>query len=196
MVAFVESYGRTAVEDPGLGPGVQAVLAAGSDRLRAAGYSSRSAFLTSPTSGGGSWLAHTTLLSGLWVDDQQRYRDVVSSERLTLSGAFRRAGWRTVGVMPGVTSAWPEGDFFSYQEVHDADHLDYRGPNFSWSRMPDQYTLAAFDRLERSRAPRAPVMAVVPLVSSHAPWSPVPRLVEWTRGGRRVGLQPPDHPRR
>ena len=41
----------------------------GTDSLRAAGFSSRSAFLTSPTFAGISWLAHGTLQSGL-VDRQ------------------------------------------------------------------------------------------------------------------------------
>ena len=48
--------------------------------------------------------------------------------------------------------------------------------------MPDQYTLSAFDRLElehRPTSPRQPVMAEIDLVSSHAPWAPLPQLVDW-----------------
>ncbi|PXY22886.1 sulfatase [Prauserella muralis] len=183
VVAFVESYGRDAVEDPQFAPDIGAVLAAGGARLRAAGFGSRSAYLTSPTLGGGSWLAHATLLSGLWVDNEQRYRTLLNSDRFTLNRAFRRAGWRTVGVMPGLTRAWPEGRFYGYDRVYGADDLGYRGPRFSWATMPDQFTLAAFERLERARADRAPVMAEIPLLSSHAPWSPLPRLVGWEELG-------------
>ena len=96
------------------------MLDAGTRRLRAAGFAARSAFLTSPTSGGGSWLAHSTLLSGLWIDNQQRYHNLVASDRLTLNGAFRRAGWRTVGVMPAITRPWPEGAFYGYDQLYDA----------------------------------------------------------------------------
>ena len=78
LVAFVESYGRDAVEDPEFAPQVDAVLDDGDRRLRAAGYAARSGFLTSPTFGGGSWLAHATLLSGLWIDNQQRHRDLLA----------------------------------------------------------------------------------------------------------------------
>ncbi|MBB5953605.1 hypothetical protein FHS29_000175 [Saccharothrix tamanrassetensis] len=177
VVVFVESYGRVAVEDPGMGPAVAQVLDDGARRLRDAGFSSRSAFLTSPTAGGGSWLAHATLLSGLWIDNQQRYRNLVSSDRLTLNGAFRRADWRTVGVMPGVTRAWPEGGFFDYQHVYPAADLGYRGPRFGYATTPDQYTLAAFERTESASA--TPVMATIPLVTSHAPWAPIPKLVDW-----------------
>lgn len=178
VVAFVESYGRDALADPELATGVGAVLDAGGDRLRRAGFGSRSAFLTSPTTGGASWLAHSTLLSGLWVDNQQRYRTLLASDRLTLTGVFRRSGWRTVGVMPGLTAAWPEGGFYGYDQVYGAGDLGYRGPAFSWATMPDQYTLSAFERLE-PQTPGRPVMAVVPLVTSHAPWAPIPRLVDW-----------------
>ncbi|GAA2079731.1 sulfatase [Actinomadura alba] len=179
VLAFVESYGRDAVENPRFAPQVGAVLDAGNRRLRAAGFDSRSAFLTSPTSGGGSWLAHGTLLSGLWVDNQQRYQNLVKSDRLTLNGAFRRAGWRTVGVMPGITRAWPEGEFFGYDRVYDRWNLGYLGPRFNWGTPPDQYTLSAFQRFERATPRRARVMAEIPMVTSHAPWAPTPRLIDW-----------------
>jgi hypothetical protein len=179
LLAFVESYGRDAVEDPNFARQVGAVLDDGNRRLSAAGFGSRSGFLTSPTAGGSSWLAHATLLSGLWIDNQQRYRSLVSSDRLTLNQAFRRASWRSVAVVPGVTRAWPEADFFGYDRVYDANNLGYRGPRFSFATMPDQYTLAAFERLERERPDHAPVMAEIPLVSSHAPWAPLPRLIDW-----------------
>ena len=180
VIAFVESYGRDAVEDPEFAGPVGVVLHSGDRRLAAAGFASRSAFLTSPTFGGSSWLAHSTLLSGLWVDTEQRYRSLVTGNRLTLPQAFRRAGWRTVGAMPGTTAPWPEGAFFGYDRVYDFPNLGYRGPNFSWATMPDQYTLAAFERFERARGDRPPLMAEINLVSSHAPWSPTPRLIDWS----------------
>jgi hypothetical protein len=183
VVAFVESYGVDAIQDPEFAPHVDAVLADGDRRLRAAGFSSRSALLTSPTFGGGSWLAQSTLLSGVWANNQQRYNDLIASNRLTLNGAFHRAGWRTVGIMPGVTRAWPEGSFFDFDRIYDSHQLGYAGPHFSWSQMPDQFTLEAFERLERSKKSRAPIMAEIPLTSSHIPWAPLPRMVSWQAVG-------------
>ncbi|WP_435208870.1 sulfatase-like hydrolase/transferase [Micromonospora sp. bgisy143] len=182
VLAFVESYGRDAVEDPELAPQVNPVLDAGTARLRAAGYGSRSGFLTSPTFGGGSWLAHDTLLSGLWTDNEQRHRSLLASDRLTLNGAFRRAGWETVGVLPAATQPWPEKDFFSYDRYYDAEALGYRGPKFSYAPMPDQYTLSFFQRQVRADADR-PIMAEIPLISSHSPWTAVPRMIGWDAVG-------------
>ena len=183
LVAFVESYGRSAVEDPAMAPGVDAVLDDGTRRLAAAGFGARSAFLHSPTAGGGSWLAHSTTLSGLWIDNQQRYRTLVSSDRLTLNGAFHRAGWRTVGIMPGVTRTWPEGSFYDFDHITDSRTMGYDGPHFSWAPMPDQYALAVLQRTELDRRDRPPVMAELPMVSSHAPWAPIPRMVDWATLG-------------
>ncbi|MFI5924779.1 sulfatase-like hydrolase/transferase [Micromonospora sp. NPDC051543] len=182
VLAFVESYGRDAVEDPELAPQVNGVLDAGSASLRAAGYGSRSGFLTSPTSGGGSWLAHDTLLSGLWTDNEQRHRSLLASDRLTLNGAFRRAGWQTVGVLPAATQPWPEKDFFSYDRYYDTEALGYRGPKFAYAPMPDQYTLSFFQRHVRADADR-PIMAEIPLISSHSPWTAVPRMIGWDAVG-------------
>jgi hypothetical protein len=180
VFVFVESYGRVALEHPEVGPGVGAVLADGTSRLRSAGYAARSAYLTSPTVGGGSWLAQSTLLSGLWVHNPQRYHTLLHSDRSTLPGLFRRAGWRSVGIMPGIIQGWPEGSFFNYDRIYAAKDLGYRGPTYSFATMPDQYVLSTFEQLER---PGPPVMAVIPLLSSHAPWSPRPRLLDWDAVG-------------
>src|SRR5947208_1550423 len=112
MFTFVESYGRDVVQGSDLAQKVDAVLDDGTNQLRAAGFGSRSAFLTSSTTGGGSWLAHSTLQSGLKIDNQQRYNDLLASDRFTLGGAFKRAGWKTVWDVPAHTQDWPEGKKF------------------------------------------------------------------------------------
>jgi hypothetical protein len=98
---------------------------------------------------------------------------------MTLTGAFRRASWRTVGVMPGNDSAWPESGSLGYDQIYDAKDMGYKGPRFSWATMPDQYTLSRFELTERTSRVRRPVMAEITLVSSHAPWEPIPRLIDW-----------------
>ncbi len=187
MLTFIESYGRVALDDPSMAPQISALLDAGTERLRAAGFGSRSGFLTSSTAGGGSWLAHATMLSGLWINNQQRYRQLLASDRLTLTAAFRKADWRTVAVMPGASEQWPDGGaFFGYEKVYIASDLGYEGPRYSFSSMPDQFTLAAFERSEKTPA-HSPLMAMIPLTSSHGPWDPVPPFVDWASLGDGSG---------
>ncbi|HET7304595.1 MAG TPA: CDP-alcohol phosphatidyltransferase family protein [Segeticoccus sp.] len=184
VVAVVESYGRVAVDGPRSSATVRHVLDSGTATLRASGFASRSAFLTSPTFGGHSWLAHATLESGLWVSDQGRFEQLMASDRMTLSRLFGRLGWRTVAVVPSDRGAWPDGRrFYRFDRIDNAHHLGYEGPSFGFASMPDQFALEALHRLELGRADRPPVFAQVELASSHAPWAPVPRLVPWDRLG-------------
>lgn len=183
IFAFVESYGRVAVQDSAFSPAVNAVLDNGTNQLRAAGFSARTAFLTSPTYGGASWLAHSTLQSGLWIDSQQRYGGMTATPRLTLTGAFQRAGWRTVGVMPANDFDWPQAPFYGFGKIWDTRDMGYRGPGFNLNSMPDQYTLSAFQRSELAAANHPPVMAEIDLLSGHAPWAPLPRMVAWSDVG-------------
>ncbi|HEY3687886.1 MAG TPA: CDP-alcohol phosphatidyltransferase family protein [Streptosporangiaceae bacterium] len=183
VIAFVESYGQVAVRGTPFSPGVDRVLRDGTTALTRSGYSARSAFLNSSTFGGISWLAHSTLQSGMWVNSQQRYDRLVDGDRFTLATAFGKAGWRTVSDIPSDDRTWPEGtSFYHYDKIYDRRQVGYRGPTFSYASMPDQYSLAAFQRNELAPGHR-PVMAEIDLVSSHTPWTPLPRMVPWDRLG-------------
>ncbi|MEU4251718.1 sulfatase [Amycolatopsis sp. NPDC026612] len=184
VLTFVESYGRIALDDPDFAPKIGATLDTGTAQLRAAGIGAKSAFLSSSTFGGGSWLAHSTVESGMWIDNQQRYNDLLGSDRLTLGGAFQRAGWRTVWDVPAHTKDWPEGQKFYHPDAYyDARNIGYHGPGFAYATMPDQFTFSMLQRNELAKAGQQPVMAEVDLVSSHAPWSPRPWLVDWNQVG-------------
>ncbi len=178
IFTFIESYGRSAIEDPIMSPGVDQTLADSTQALTDAGFAAKSGWLTSATFGGNSWLGHSTFLSGLWINNQQRYNTLVNSDRLTLPEVFRRTGdWRTVGVMPGVQKGWPESKFYGLEKNYSSKDLGYQGPKFSWSTMPDQYTLEAFQRLEHGKKSAKPLMSEIILTSSHQPWAPLPKTV-------------------
>lgn len=184
LITFIESYGRSAIDDPQMGVPLGKTLEQKTQELKDAGYASRSGWLRSPITGAGSWLGHSTFLSGLWIKNQSRYNHLVASDRLTLTEAFRRTGdWRTVGIVPGTQKAWPEGKFFGLNHIYDSDELGYKGPKFSWSTMPDQYTLKAFEKLEHGKKDRKPMMAEIILTSSHNPWAPIPSTIPESQVG-------------
>jgi phosphatidylglycerophosphate synthase len=183
IIVFVESYGQVAVRGTSFSPGVDAVLRQQTGMLTRAGWSTQSAWMTSPTFGGISWLAHSTLQSGLWVNSNQRYGELLASQRFTLSDAFNKAGWRTVADDPTDNPNWKPGtSFYHYDQVYNRTNVGYRGPKFSFSPMPDQYTLAAFQRNELTPGHK-PVMAEIDLTSSHLPWAPQPTMVPWNKVG-------------
>ena len=183
IVAFVESYGQAAVQGTSFSAGVDAVLRQSTASLAGAGWSTQSAWVTAPGFGGISQLAHSTLQSGLWVNTTQRYAELVASSWFTLSDAFNKAGWRTVSDSPADEYYWPPGtSFYHFDKIYDRRDVGYHGPTFSYASMPDQYTLAAFQRLELTPGHK-PVMAEIDLVSSHTPWAPLPVMVPWNKVG-------------
>lgn len=202
IVVFVESYARTSFDNPTYAPTHRAVLQAAEAPISAAGMAMVSGWLTSPIEGGQSWLAHATLSTGLRIPDQTRFDALLPSPRRTLYQIAQAAGWRTVAVSPAITTAWPEGARLGFDALIDRDAMGYRGLPFNWITMPDQFTLARFrDRLPpdpQDGDPR-PLFAQITLISSHAPWVPVPVPVPWDKVGdgqvfdpMTIGSDPPE----
>jgi phosphatidylglycerophosphate synthase len=184
LLVFVESYGKFAVQGSSISPQVDDLLASGTRQLRASGFAARSGWLRSPTFGGISWLAHSTMQAGVWVDSKRRYDQLMTSNRLTLSQAFKHAGWRVVDDVPTNDRAWPQGSsFYHYDKVYDRRNVGYRGPTYAFAAMPDQYVYLALQRLELAKRDRRPLFAEIDTVSSHEPWTRIPPLIDWTRVG-------------
>ncbi|NHF72010.1 sulfatase-like hydrolase/transferase [Paracoccus xiamenensis] len=182
LVIFLESYGRTSFDTPFYAETHLPILRRAEADLARAGLAMRSGFLTSPTQGGQSWLAHASFANGLAVSDQSRYLAALASGRQTLFHHAQRAGFRTAAVMPAITRPWPEARRMGFDRVLAADDLGYRGKPFNWVTMPDQFTLAASDRLLGGDHDRR-LFAQIALISSHAPWVPVPEMVDWDAVG-------------
>jgi phosphatidylglycerophosphate synthase len=183
VIAFVESYGQVAVQGTTFSPGIDALLRRRTAALARAGWSTESAWIKSPGFGGISQLSHSTLQSGTWVDSTQLYAELLRSHRFTLSDAFDKAGWRTVSDAPSDDDSWgPGSSFFHFDKLYNHANVGYHGPRFSYATVPDQYTLAAFQRLELAPGHK-PVMAELDLVSSHTPWAPLPTMVPWNKIG-------------
>ena len=196
LLVFMEAYGQQAVEGRQFSPEVDAVLSKGDKQLASEGFSARSGFLDSATYGGISWLAHSTLQSGVWVNSQRRYNDLMTTNRFTLSDAFKQAGWRTIDDVPSNDYYWPQGtSYYHYDKLYDRRNVGYKGPTFTYASMPDEYTYAALQRLELSKTHRKPLFAEVDTVSSHMPWNRIPEQVPWNQlgNGSIFNKIPEDH---
>lgn len=192
-VIFIESYGAVAWTRPE----IAARLVESRRQLAASiahtGRGVVSAWVRSPTFGSGSWLAHASLISGAEVRDGDDYARLLMRPRLKLTDAFRQDGYRVLALMPGLRQAWPEGEYFQFDQIYGAAQLDYHGPEFGWWRIPDQFALARFEQLEAARAPaalaprqpgpsRAPRFVFFPTISSHMPFRPTPPYQpDWAR---------------
>jgi hypothetical protein len=183
-VIYLESYGTTVFDTPEFLAGIGQSLTQFETSLRDAGYTIASNRLVSPTFGGGSWLAHATLASGVRLDDPVVYTLLMDSQRKLLPAYFKEAGWRTIGIAPGIKTPSSNTRAWGFdREVYAAD-LDYHGPAFGWFEIPDQFTLNRTAKIRSALGSDPPVFTQVVLVSSHIPFSPVPPyLADWNDSG-------------
>jgi len=182
FLIFVESYG--AVSYDRFARELADDRARFTEAIAASGRQVVSAFVDSPTFGGSSWLAHVSLMTGVEARTEDTNVVLMAQKRDTLVTTFSRHGYRTVAVMPGLRSSWPEGAFYGFDRIYDTKTLDYRGPRFGWWTVPDQFALARLDALEASRqAPaREPLFVFFPTTSTHAPFGPTaPYQPDWAR---------------
>jgi hypothetical protein len=198
LVIFFESFGTVALDNPRYRAAIAPALARFEARMASSGLALLSSRILSPTFGGGSWLAHGTLLSGIKLD-QPLSRLLLQSGRMTLPRYMAQAGYRTVNVQPGIKSPTADGAFWGFEKNYFWSDLDYRGPEFGWFGIPDQYTLKKFATRENSREQRGaagsvdrrPLFAQIVLVSSHTPFHPVPPYrKEWADAGDYIGVTP------
>lgn len=182
LLLFVESYGAVSWERPAFAEALTAPRADLEAAIRESGRGVVSTYLDSPTFGGESWLAHITLLSGTEIRDGGANLRLMAQERDTLPKAFGREGYRTVAVMPGIRGAWPQGAFYGFDTIIDANAMPYEGPSFGWWDVTDQYCLALVDQREIAPANRKPVFVVFPTLSTHTPFTPTPPYQpDWSR---------------
>ena len=181
-LVFFESYGTTVLDDPQFASTIRPALDQFADAVEDAGYYMLSNRIVSPTFGGGSWLAHGTMASGLKLDPFL-YRLLLSTDRRTLPEYMKAAGYQSLNIMPGIKAPWPEGEYWGFDRTLTAKDMGYEGPPFGWFGIPDQWTLkVALQQIDAH--PHPPLFTQIVLLSSHTPFAPVPPYVaDWSDAG-------------
>ena len=178
---FVESYGRVAVEDSWFAPQVDRTLTgstaqlAGSASTRAAAGSARP-----PSAASAGWRTRRCRPGCGSTPSSATTRCSAATGSPSPRRSRRPGGAPSATSRPTGTPGPRASAFYRYQRMYDSCDVGYVGPRFSYARVPDQYTMRAFDDREL-RTHRRPVMAEIDLDSSHTPWTSLPRL-------RAVGL--------
>jgi phosphatidylglycerophosphate synthase len=187
LLLFAESYGASTLDRPAQAAALIAPRERLAHALQRGGRQVVSARVRSPTFGGGSWLAHAALLSGVDTRDPGDYDLLLTTRRPTLVSHFARHGYRTVGWMPGMQRPWPEVVFYGFERYADAQGVGYTGPGFGYWRIPDQASIALLHAQELGvasppGATRAPRFVVFPTLETHAPFHPIaPYQKQWAQ---------------
>lgn len=182
IIDFVESYGAIAFDSPLV---AEAIAQSRENLTSAIAQTKRrvvSAYVVSPTFGGGSWLAHSSFMTGLEINKNSTYDLLLTKSRPTLASRFTALGYRSIALMPGLRNEWPEGSFYKFASIYGSNELDYHGPEFGWWRIPDQYSLAKLAEIELNKQNRPPLFLMFTSISSHMPFRPTPPYQpEWSR---------------
>lgn len=174
----LESYGRVALRHPVTTPQVRALYTRFEASLAERGFAACSSAIAPAVKGGRSGLAHAELLTGVRVPTRRMRTMLMQSGLVALPKRFQQAGYRTVEVLPGMPSHWPEGDaFYGVDQSIIQSELGYDGTRYDFGQMPDQFALQRL--LERVVEPaKQPVFTMFVGVSSHAPWSAIPPFAD------------------
>jgi len=171
---FLESYGAFVYDNAAAHEALAAPRAALARSIALTGRWVVSAFVRSPTFGGASDLAHLGLLTGIDLSDPVRHHLLLASDRPTLIRHFESCGYETYGFYPALSWEWPERAFYGYDHFLEARGLGYRGPEFGYWKIPDQYSIARFHELNPERPDSPPRFLFFATISSHAPFRPLP----------------------
>lgn len=174
-VLMLEAYGQRLASDPELKGPFKLLGARVDERLRAMGYSSRTAFSDSPVYGGKSWLSAASVQTGVRVETPSIYDEMAphAQQLATLTAFFKSQGYRTSALLPGNYRNDMGPDPYGRDVVLDFPALAYDGPRYGFVGVPDQFSLRAY----RSRvlaSETQPHLAFYLSISTHHPFPAIP----------------------
>lgn len=180
---LIESYGAVMATHPMLRPWWIERMGALQTELDAAGWTSASALLRAPVSGGRSWLAEASIVTGIRVRYEAEFHQVLDQidSAPNLVSFFDAQGYHTASLSPAdrARAGVQQVNYYDYDQRITFDELDYRGKRWGWGIVPDEYSLGRADD-ELIAAGDEPLFLNAHLVTSHAPWLRVPgQLIGW-----------------
>ena len=184
---FVESYGSVLYKRPDYRAAYMVLLRRLEGDLAANGWHSVSSLSISPMWGGGSWLAYTSALLGVHIDNQPQYVSLLNKYQVdtypslgrTLNNQGYRFAWLSALDDNFGEVAWQRiSRFYGADILFRHDDLDYNGVGYGWGPAPaDQYTLnRAIESLKAQS--NQPLFLFTITQNSHYPWTPLPSLVD------------------
>lgn len=189
FVIFIESYGSVLYKRSAFRPAYISLLTDLENQLNDAGWLAASTLSESPTWGGGSWMAYTSMLFGMRIDNHPRYLSLFNKyqvERYPDFGRYLQSqGYYYAWVSPIATEldeqSWNKYlRFFGVDEWLRYRDFDFHGPLYGWGPSPpDQFTLHYANEKLRADMDR-PLFFMTITQNSHYPWTPQPALAaDW-----------------
>ncbi len=178
----IESYGHTVFTNPRHYKRLAGSYRDINEKLSGAGFAVYTTVYESTTFGGTSWLADSSLVTGIEVDTQAKFNKVLEEGTRNLTHILGEKGYTTVFSSPA-TKAIPDDQkrFYSFSRFVLSGDFGYQGPYFVFGDMPDQFQI---NHIRKNVLPEleSPLFIEFMLVSSHVPWNYIPPVIEdWSR---------------
>lgn len=184
---FVESYGSVLYKRPDYLLSYTALLDELNATLTEAGWHTTSALSKSTTWGGGSWMAYTSTLLGLRIDNHPQYLallDTVQVESFpSLGRTLANQGYHHVW-LSAMSENLGERTWAKYLRLNGADELirnrdlGYVGPQYGWGPSPPDQFVLNFTQEQLAQRVDQPLFLFTITQNSHYPWAPQPELVD------------------
>jgi len=184
---FVESYGSVLYKRDDYRLAYESLLHELEPQLEEAGLSATTALSESPTWGGGSWMAYTSALFGLRIEEHPSYLALVDAYQERnypdLGNYLKSQGYHYSRVSSLATELKEEvwvlyKNFFGVDAWLEYGDLGYVGERYGWGPAPpDQYVLNYAD-IAGKEATDSPRLLFFITQNSHYPWMPLPELAD------------------
>lgn len=180
---FIESYGSVLYKRPHFKDDYLKLMREMQARLEDQGWAVETGLSTSPTWGGGSWMAYTSTEFGLHIGSQPQFlaiKDQYTHQPYPSLGRYLQSqGYKTVRLAPierKLTPSEQKGNEALYgpdQWIYFSD-LAYQGPLYGWGPSPpDQFSLNKARELLQTDNHK-PQFFFYLTQNSHYPWAPLP----------------------
>lgn len=185
---FVESYGEILYAREELSAPYHSLLKQTEDSLSKYGFHSQSILSESPIIGGRSWLAFTSALCGITLDNQLMYNELLQMpEYPHMVRFFNQQGYQTIRIksMSDLDSKIKAPykiptRFYQFDQWLKFRDFPYHGYKYDWfGGIPDQFVLN-YAREEIIRDRTKPLFLFFINMNSHGPWFPqAPVYEDW-----------------
>ncbi len=184
---FIESYGSVLYKRPHFVDDYKAMMQETEARLQEAGWATETGLSTSPTWGGGSWMAYTSAEFGLHIGSQPQFLAIeerYSREPYPSLGRYLQSqGYWHVRLAPierklGYEQQVANDALYGPDQWIFPQNLDYQGPLYGWGPSPpDQFSMnKAREMLEAEK--KEPLFFFYLTQGSHYPWAPLPPYLD------------------
>ncbi len=187
FLIFIESYGSVLYKRDDWKIAYPQMLDEVQAQLEESGWHAASALTTSPTWGGGSWLAYNSALMGLTIDNQPQYLDLRrrydNDPYPNLGRALQQEGYDFTYLSAlddtYTDTQWASLErFYGYDSVIRYEDLGYEGDGYGWGDSPpDQFTLNKTLEMMRAASDKPHFLMTI-TQGSHYPFAPQAPLVD------------------